>query len=139
MNIIVCLDDKNGMMFNKRRQSQDKALRINIKETIKDKALFMNEYSYKLYKDIDTGNITVCENFLSECPEDGFSLVENKELKNYINKINTIIVYKWNRLYPADFHFDINLNKDSWNIIKIEEFQGSSHEKIRKEIYRRIH
>ena len=35
MNIIVCLDDKNGMMFNKRRQSQDKLLRSDIKELVK--------------------------------------------------------------------------------------------------------
>ena len=139
MNIIVCLDDKNGMMFNKRRQSQDKVLRENIKEIIKDKTLFMNEYSYKLYKDIDTGNIIVSENFLTECSNDDFSLVENKELKNYLNKINTIIIYKWNRLYPADFHFDINLNNDSWKIINIEVFQGSSHDKITKETYRRVH
>ena len=50
MNIIVCLDDKNGMMFNKRRQSQDKVLRADIKELVKNQDLFMNEYSYKLYK-----------------------------------------------------------------------------------------
>ena len=43
MNIIVCLDDKNGLMFNKRRQSQDKILRTNIKELVKNKNLFMNE------------------------------------------------------------------------------------------------
>lgn len=36
MNIIVCLDDKNGMMFNKRRQSQDKILRNSIKDIVKD-------------------------------------------------------------------------------------------------------
>ena len=31
MNIIVCLDDKNGMMFNKRRQSLVNLLRSVIK------------------------------------------------------------------------------------------------------------
>ena len=30
MNIIVCLEDKNGMMFNKRRLSQDKVIREDI-------------------------------------------------------------------------------------------------------------
>ena len=30
MNIIVCLEDKNGMMFNKRRLSQDVAIREDI-------------------------------------------------------------------------------------------------------------
>ena len=59
MNVIVCLDDKNGMLFNKRRQSQDKILRLNIKEFIHNKNLFMNKYSYNLFKDIDTGNIKV--------------------------------------------------------------------------------
>ena len=27
MIVMVCVDDKNGMMFNKRRQSQDRVLR----------------------------------------------------------------------------------------------------------------
>ena len=71
MNIIVCLDDKNGMMFNKRRQSQDKLLRSDIKELVKSKILYMNNYSYKLYKDIDDGNIKVYEDFLNECNENG--------------------------------------------------------------------
>lgn len=26
MNVIVCVDDNNGMLFNKRRQSRDKAV-----------------------------------------------------------------------------------------------------------------
>lgn len=46
MNVIVCLDDKNGMLFNKRRQSQDKILRLNIKEFIHNKNLFMNNINH---------------------------------------------------------------------------------------------
>ena len=139
MNIIVCLDNKNGLMFNKRRQSQDKVLRANIKELIKNQNLFMNKYSYKLYKDIDDGNIKVSENFLDECPDTDFCLIENTEVKNYINNINTIVAYKWNRLYPSDFYFDIDLNSNLWELLEVEEFQGSSHEKITKETYRRIY
>ena len=138
MNIIICLDDKNGIMFNKRRQSQDRILRANIKEVVKNKTLFMNEYSYKLYKDIDDGNIKVCDDFLNNCTNDDFCLVEDKLLNNYIDKINTLTIYKWNRLYPADLYFDINLNTEHWQLINTEDFQGSSHDKITKEIYRRI-
>ena len=137
MNVIVCLDDNNGMMFNKRRQSQDKILRTSIKELIKNNTLFMNEYSYKLYKYIDDGNIIVSENYLDECENDGFCLVEDKTLSNYIEKINNIIIYKWNRTYPSDLYFDINVQNEKWELIESEEFQGSSHEKITKEIYRR--
>lgn len=138
MNIIICLDDKNGIMFNKRRQSQDRILRANIKEVVKNKTLFMNEYSYKLYKDIDDGNIKVCDDFLNNCTNDDFCLVEDKLLNNYIDKINTLTIYKWNRLYPADLYFDINLNTEHWQLINTEDFQGSSHDKITKETYRRI-
>lgn len=139
MNIIVCLDDKNGMMFNKRRQSQDKVLRADIKELTKDKNIFMNNYSYKLFKDMDNGNIKVCEDFLDQCKDNNFCLVEDKLLSNYMNKINTMIVYSWNRIYPADLHFDIDLKNKSWELIHEQDFEGSSHEKITKKIYRRIH
>lgn len=139
MNIIICLDDKNGMMFNKRRQSQDKLLRADISNTIGDSNLFMNSYSYKLYKDIDNGNFQVLDDFLNKCRDNDFCLVEDKSLFNYVNNIDTLIIYKWNRIYPADLYFDINLQSSNWELLKSSEFQGSSHEKITKEIYRRIH
>ena len=138
MNIIICLDDNNGMMFNKRRQSQDRILRADLKEFIKDKDLYMNNYSYKLYKDIDNGNIKVSENFLEQCTENDFCLVEDKLLNNYINKINNIIIYKLNRIYPSDLYFDINLISNSWELLETKEFEGSSHEKITRIIYRRV-
>ena len=138
MNIIICLDDNNGMMFNKRRQSQDRILRADLKEFIKDKDLYMNNYSYKLYKDIDNSNIKVSENFLEQCTENDFCLVEDKLLNNYINKINNIIIYKWNRIYPSDIYFDINLTSNSWELLETKEFEGSSHEKITRIIYRRV-
>lgn len=138
MNIIICLDDNNGMMFNKRRQSQDRILRADLKEFIKDKDLYMNNYSYKLYKDIDNGNIKVSENFLEQCTENDFCLVEDKLLNNYINKINNIIIYKWNRIYPSDLYFDINLTSNSWKLLETKGFEGSSHEKITRIIYRRV-
>ena len=138
MNIIICLDDNNGMMFNKRRQSQDRILRADLKEFIKDKDLYMNNYSYKLYKDIDNGNIKVSENFLEQCTENDFCLVEDKLFNNYINKINNIIIYKWNRIYPSDLYFDINLTSNSWELLETKEFEGSSHEKITRIIYRRV-
>ena len=39
MNIIVCLEDKNGMMFNKRRLSQDVAIREDIYKNMDGKSL----------------------------------------------------------------------------------------------------
>ena len=33
------------------------------------------------------------------------ALVENETLNNIINKIDNIVIYKWNRIYPADMHW----------------------------------
>ena len=41
-------------------------------------------------------------------------------------------IVEWN-----EDNFDINVNDDSWKLIDFEEFNGSSHEKITREIYRR--
>lgn len=49
MIVMVCVDDKNGMMFNKRRQSQDRVLRQHMLELAGDKKLWMNAYSRKQF------------------------------------------------------------------------------------------
>ena len=47
MILIVCVDDHNGMMFNHRRQSQDRVLRADILELTDGKKLWMNAYSLR--------------------------------------------------------------------------------------------
>ena len=42
MILIVCVDDHNGMMFNHRRQSQDRILRGDILELTEGKILWMD-------------------------------------------------------------------------------------------------
>ena len=39
MQVILCLDDRNGMMFNHRRQSRDRAVIQDILENLRDKQL----------------------------------------------------------------------------------------------------
>ncbi len=51
MTAILCLDDNNGMMFNHRRQSQDKQLRKQIISHLKGNPLWMNAYSANQFSD----------------------------------------------------------------------------------------
>ena len=44
-----------------------------------------------------------------------------------------LIVFKWNRVYPKDFEFEIDLSK--WKLEESSEFKGSSHDKITMEVY----
>ena len=39
MRLIVCLDDKNGMAFNHRRQSRDRIITETIEELVKGSTL----------------------------------------------------------------------------------------------------
>ena len=39
MNLIVCLDDKNGMAFNGRRQSRDRLLTEDLLQTVGESCL----------------------------------------------------------------------------------------------------
>ena len=51
----------------------------------------------------------------------------------YLPKIDTFILFRWNRDYPADFFFKVDLSQ--WNLISTEDFEGTSHEKITMEVY----
>ncbi|MCI7813725.1 MAG: ribonuclease Z [Lachnospiraceae bacterium] len=135
MKIIVCLDELGGMMFNKRRQSQDRVVREKILELCGGEKLWMSPYSYKLYEEMEGENLCVEEEFLEMASQGEFCLVEDRLLKEYDEKIEELIVFWWNRRYPTDFRLDLDLNQ--WESVNMDEFEGSSHEKITKEIYRK--
>ena len=126
MKLIVCLDDQNGMMFNKRRQSRDKILIENMVELCKGKKLYTNEYSSKLFPE---NTVEIMENPAET--EDGYCLAEDFIVSE--DNVEEIIVYKLNRVYPADTYFNIEL--ENWNLVENIDFEGSSHEKITRERY----
>lgn len=137
MIVIVCVDDDYGMMFNKRRQSQDKVLRDDMLKFVNGNKLWMNEYSAKQFVDIAMENTEVCEDFLEKAGTGEYCFVENSSVLKYAAKIEKIILYKWNRRYPADFKLDfIPVNQPSgWYKEDTREFAGNSHEKITVEIW----
>lgn len=130
MIVMICLDDKGGMRFHDRRQSQDRILRQRMKEIVKDAKVFMNETSEKLYQEFQ--NRVVCEDFLEKAGENDYCLVEDQSLLPLEKKIKKIIIFWWNKIYPADMFFDLSL--DQWQLVETKEFEGSSHQ-ITEEIY----
>lgn len=133
MHLITCLDDNNGMMFNKRRQSQDCLVREDILNNLQGFKLWMNSYSAGQFKDFLADSISIDDNFMSKASERDYCFAENISLKPYLNDINSLILYYWNRKYPADRYFDIDLS--DWELKNTTEFAGNSHEKITKKIY----
>lgn len=137
MNVIVCVDDNMGMVFNRRRQSQDHILRERILTLTEDSVLWMNAYSKKQFTGVSAPQIRVNESFLELAGAGDFCFVENLPLFPYEDKIEALILYKWNRKYPADRRFDIPLAEHGWALGKCLDFPGSSHKKITEERYHR--
>ncbi len=135
MDVIICLDDKNGMIFNHRRQSRDSKVTEDILKCLHGKQLLISEFSAALFPGA-CGNIKVEDNPLLAAKQDDICFIENFILEPYEKCIERLIIYRWNRVYPADVYLDIKLNH-GWRMISTTEFSGHSHEKITKEIYTR--
>ena len=131
MKIIVCLDDSGGMLFNKRRQSSDEELCKRVLKKAENTALWMNEYSAKLF----TGhNICVDDCFFEKAQKGDYCFVENADISSCLKKAEEITVYRWNRRYPSDVKFPIEI-LSSLRLVSSEKFKGKSHPEITEEVY----
>jgi hypothetical protein len=131
---MVCLDEKNGMLFGGRRQSKDRILRQRMLELAGQQPLWMNGYSAGQFDASD--NIRADEAFLENAPEDAWCFVENADLTPYLAKIRCVAVYRWNRHYPATEYFPMTYFENKWQLTGTKEFPGSSHDTITEEVYK---
>lgn len=132
MNLIICLDDNKGMLFNNRRQSRDSVVTERVLALAEEKKLLMNSYSAKLFP---LDSITVDEDFLLNAESVDFCFAEQKI--ESLEGVNALYLFLWNRKYPSDVKFGFDLKEEGFSIDSTEEFVGSSHEKITLEVYRR--
>lgn len=134
MVIVVCVEDRNGMLFNQRRVSRDFAVYRDLLEQCPT-CLWMNGYSASLFAELPQEKLRVSETFLQQAATGEWCFVENVSLPDVTEAMEQIIVYRWNRKYPADVYFEMDLT--DWQLLSTAEFAGNSHEKITKEIYGR--
>ena len=127
MVLIVCTDDKNGMMFNNRRQSSDTLVTADIINLVGQNALYCTEYTAKLFENFSF-KPQICDDF-ENLSQDNYIFIENPD--DIPQNITKIIKYLWNRHYPSDKKFNIN----GFKLESSCEFSGKSHKKITREIY----
>ena len=135
MIVIACLDNDGGMMFNHRRQSQDRYLRDRIVEITGDSALWMNHYSAGQFDAGSIPHLNIDDAFLREAVDGDYCFVEDAPLAAFEKWIEKLIIFRWNRTYPADQHFDLLLTPDKWRKVETKEFAGHSHDLITMEVY----
>ena len=128
MTVYVCLDDRDGMLFNKRRQSRDAAVLEDIRASVPG-VLTVDPYSQKLVQ----GAGIPYELAPEELPEEAHFFLETRPAKAVVEQASTVVIYRWNRHYPADVRFDADLSR--FRLESTVEFPGKSHETITKEVY----
>ena len=133
MKLIFCIDDKSGMMFFGKRQSQDQNLREWILNYAQGSKLWMSPYSAKQFG--NNASVSADDDYMSKAEENDVCLIEDGSYST--DNANEIVLGKWNRHYPADKFFDTDLKAFGFKKVNTEDIAGTSHEKITIETYRR--
>lgn len=135
MIVLLCADKKNGMAFHQRRQSLDRAVRADILATASGKPIWMTPYSARQFTEPEA-MLQVSEAPLCEAGEGALCFMEFPPLAPSLGRIEALVVYRWDRVYPADQWLDLDLST-GFRLVSSWDFSGHSHEKITKEVYQR--
>ena len=133
MKFIICVDKNNGTMLFKKRQSADRELRAWLAQKIGDNKLWVSSYTAKQFN--NECAYIIDDDYLSKAEENDYCFVEDKGYD--INMANEFIVCNWNRKYPADLYFKVDLKALGFKRVEKAEIKGSSHDKIIIEVYQK--
>lgn len=112
----------------------DRVLRCRILQKASESILWMNAYTADQFGPELPSFVRVDEDFLHKAGKGEFVFSENRLMHDAEeNDIEGVILYRWNRDYPADLFLDFDASL--WKLRSTEDFAGSSHDKITEEIY----
>lgn len=146
MILMLCVDDNYGLAFNGRRQSRDREvledmLRLSGKCRIwmapESAALFaLPELTAVLETNgFPSDKLQVDKNFLKQAKAGEYCFAEKFDSteETIRERVEELILYHWNRTYPADMHLQWDFT--DYSLEDTVEFSGYSHEKITRERY----
>ena len=133
MRLIVCLDERDGMTFGGRRQSQDRVLRARVMELVRGQRLYMSEYSAKQFADCE--GVIADNDYRSRAGAGDACFLEDGAVS--LDGVTELVIYRWNRHYPSDRKFPYDPETCGFVKVGSADFAGSSHEKITEDIYKR--
>lgn len=92
---------------------------------IKDGVFTESELRYRTKEPSSAGDA-----FLARAEEEnGWAFVENTDITDYLDKVDEIILYEWNRLYLSDLRLPRGFLK-KFRKLSEEKIRGSSHDSI---------
>ena len=129
MHLIFCLDEKNGILFNRRRQSRDSAV-IRDALALSGGNLFVTPFSEKIMKTYGASHTVVSDP--TALGKEDWLFYEEGDPSFLFPLCQSIIVYRWNEVYPSDVKVNLSSLEGG---DEDKEFEGSSHKKITRHPY----
>lgn len=136
MTLIVCVEDRWGQAFHHRRLSRDRVLCARLLELAGPEPIRMSPYSAPLFQNLaQDGQVLAAEDYLEGAGADTLCFVEREDLTPWLDRVDKLVLFRWNRTYPFDLRFPGEKLETGWRLTGRTEFAGSSHEKITEECY----
>lgn len=125
MTLVLWVGKNGEMMFNHRRCSRDQAVIADILTLFNPAEICVSAYSAPLFADARViTDITAVK--------DDALFLEDLPLHPALEKAQKLIVYRFDRTYPADVRLEI---PKSFSLAETSIFAGLSHDKITREVY----
>lgn len=134
MKLFLCVDDEGGMTFMGRRVSRDRVVYADMVD-MAGEGLAVFPYSLPLFSAIGYAPRVLASS--ENITADDCIFIEDRSPKDYLHGVDTLVIYRWNRLYPSDKKLDLVPSDFGFSLIESRDMVGNSHEKITKEIYKR--
>lgn len=136
MKLVICIEDRGGMLFNKRRVSRDKLMIADFAEYAGDSTVFIEPYSEELFSEASL-NMIISENPMKFAEDGDFVFIERQEPRAFAEAAKEIVIYKWGRRYPFDTSMNFSPEELGFKLESTFEFRGNAHEKITREVYKK--
>ena len=134
MTLILCVDDRGGLSFNGRRQSQDRRVREDLLTMAAGSSRPSTASHRRQFTEPEAAAIQVDRDPAARAAEGGgLCLLELQDPEAALERADRLVLYRWGRHYPADRRLD--LPPKGWRLEERTEFPGRSHDMIAKEIY----
>lgn len=133
MTLYFCVDDRYGLRFNHRRQSRDASVLEDICSGLEG-ALLIDPMSQRMVAAAGIPFALAPAEITMDLPGAHY-FVEGRPTGDWIGLADRVVLYHWNRHYPADVYFDVELSSLGFMLAETAEFPGKSHERITREVY----
>lgn len=130
MTVFVCLDERGGMRFNRRRQSRDAAVLEDIRRECSG-TLLADPCSAALLEEAGLPWSPAPRTL----PREGWFFAEDRSARELADAADVLVIYRWNRHYPSDVRWDVDPEQAGFTLNSTRDFPGRSHETITKEVY----